>query len=96
MKFVTVRDFRSKSAQIQKDLPKEKEMVLTSNGKPVAIFVSVTEKNLDESIEFIRRARAMAAVTSMQAKAYEIGADRMTLEDINREINSARKDHNRR
>ena len=38
MRFITIRDLRSKSAQIQRELPKEKEMVLTSNGKPIAIL----------------------------------------------------------
>lgn len=38
MRFITIRDLRSNSAKIQRELPKEKEMVLTSNGKPITIF----------------------------------------------------------
>ncbi|NTW89032.1 MAG: type II toxin-antitoxin system Phd/YefM family antitoxin, partial [Desulfobulbaceae bacterium] len=38
MKFLSVRDLRGKSAQIWKDLPEEREMVITSNGRPIAIL----------------------------------------------------------
>jgi len=33
MKFLSVRDLRSQSAKIWKELPAEKEMVITSNGR---------------------------------------------------------------
>ena len=38
MRFLSVRDFRDKSAQIWKDLPDEREMIITSNGRPIAIL----------------------------------------------------------
>ena len=50
MKFVTVRDLRGKSGQVWKDLARERDIVLTSNGKPVAILSAVTERNLEESL----------------------------------------------
>ena len=50
MKFVTVRDLRNKSAQIRQYLSKEKEIVLTSNGKPFAIMTSASEENLEKSL----------------------------------------------
>ena len=34
MKFLSVRDLRSQTAKIWKELPAEKEMVITSNGRP--------------------------------------------------------------
>jgi len=96
MKFITIRDFRSKSARIQKELPKEKEMVLTSNGKPVAILTSVSEKDLEKSLVLIRKAKAIAAVISMQERAREAGTDRMSLDEINEEIASARRERRKR
>ena len=47
MRFVTIRDFRSKSAQIQRELPKEREMVLTSNGKPIAILTATSADRIE-------------------------------------------------
>lgn len=96
MKFITIRDFRSKSAKIQKELPEEREMVLTSNGKPVAILTAVSEGDLEESLALIRKARALAAVISMQESAREVGADRMSLNEINKEIAAARKERRKK
>ncbi len=91
MKFVTIRDFRSKSAKIQKELPKQGEMVLTSNGKPIAILSAVSEDTLEESLVVFRRSRAIAAVTSMQQTAYDTGKEQMGLNEINKEIAGVRK-----
>ena len=91
MRFITIRDLRSKSAQIQRQLPKEKEMVLTSNGKPIAILSAVLGDTLEESLIALRRARAMIAVAHMQGRSAESGADRMSLDEINKEIAAERK-----
>ncbi|BCV22168.1 hypothetical protein hamaS1_22370 [Moorella sp. Hama-1] len=38
MRFVTLRELRLKSGEIWRQLQKEGEMVITSNGKPVAVL----------------------------------------------------------
>jgi antitoxin (DNA-binding transcriptional repressor) of toxin-antitoxin stability system len=43
MKFLSVRDLRSKSADVWKGLAEERELVVTSNGRPIAILSVVTE-----------------------------------------------------
>ena len=47
MRFVSVRELRSKSAELWRDLPSEGQMVVTSNGKPVAILAAVDETNVE-------------------------------------------------
>lgn len=91
MKFLTVRDLRGKSAQIWKLLPEEREMVITSNGRPVAILAAITESNLEESLSAFRQARAVEAVASLQRKSVEQGTDRITMGEINSEIKALRK-----
>ena len=91
MRFITIRDFRSKSARIQKELPLEKEMVLTSNGKPVAIIVSVSEKDLEETLSAIRRVRASLALGLIQSGSLESGKDRIGVTEIDAEIKAVRK-----
>ncbi len=92
VQFITIRDLRSKSAKIQRDLPQEKEMVLTSNGKPIAILSATSAARIEESLAMIRQARAMRAVDSMQRRSVEAGADRVSLEEINKEIAIVRKE----
>ena len=91
MKFLSVRDLRGKSAQVWKDLPREREMVITSNGRPIAILAAVNESNLEEAVSAFRQARAVEAVAALQRRSVEQGEDRLSLEEINAEINAVRR-----
>ena len=91
MKFITVRDFRTRSASIWATLPEEKEMVITNNGKPVALLMPVSDKTLEETLSAVRRAKAVNAVKLLQQQSVQKGTDKMTLEEINAEIELARK-----
>lgn len=90
MKFISVRDLRGKSAEIWRDLPAEREVVVTSNGRPIAILSSVNESNLEESLSAIRQARASEAVMSLQRRSVELGTDNITMEEIDAEIGAVR------
>ncbi len=92
MRFISVRDLRGKSAQVWGQLKDEKELVITSNGKPIAILSAVQEDRLEETLAAIRRARAMAAVDAMQQRALKMGLDTMTLEEINAIIKEVRRE----
>lgn len=91
MKFITIRDFRSRSAMIQRELPYEKEMILTSNGKPVAIISTVSEADLEDTLGAIRRARASLAVTLIQSGSLGKGRNYITPDEIDAEIDKVRK-----
>ncbi len=91
MRFVSVRDLRGKGAEIWRRLANEKEIVVTSNGRPIAVLSAVSEENLEDSLTTIRRARAMTAVSNMQLESIAAGLDKITIEEINEEIRNARK-----
>lgn len=95
MKFLSVRDLRGKSAQVWKALPSEREMVITSNGRPVAILAAITEASLEESLAAFRQARAVEAAASVQRKSVERGTDGITMDEINAEIKVVRKKRER-
>ena len=95
MRFISVRDLRSRSAQIWKALSSERELVITSNGKPIAILSAVSEETLEEALKSIRAARAIAAVEKMQRHSVRNGKDRMTGEEIEAEIAAVRKKRSR-
>jgi antitoxin (DNA-binding transcriptional repressor) of toxin-antitoxin stability system len=69
MKFVTVRDLRGKPGAVWRELAREKELVLTSSGKPIAILSSVGESSLEDSLRLLRRARSVQAVSDLQQRA---------------------------
>ena len=91
MDFVSVRELRTRSAAVWDALSEEKDLVVTSNGKPIAVLSATTASTLEASLAALRQARAQLAVAAMQERARETGADRLTLEDINAEIQAVRR-----
>jgi len=91
MKFISVRDLRSKSAQVWKQLPQEREMIITSNGRPIAIIAAIGDSDLEESLVAFRQARAVEAVASLQRRSVEMGNDEITMDEIDAEIRSVRR-----
>ena len=92
MKFVTVNDFSMASADIWNILPQEQELVITNNGKPVALLTPLSDTNLEETISAIRRAKAINAVKLIQQQSMKNGTDKMTMEEIDYEIKMSREE----
>ena len=91
MRFVSVRELRGRSADVWKTLAAEKELVVTSNGRPIALLSETSEDRLEESLQALRRARAEIAAASMQRASLAAGTDRLTLDEINSEIAAVRE-----
>ena len=90
MKFITVRDIRTSPAKIWKQLPEEQEMVITNNGKPIALLTPLSDESLEQTISAVRQARAIVAVRVMQQTAKAKGLDNMTQVAIEEEIRLSR------
>ncbi|MHB1347874.1 MAG: type II toxin-antitoxin system Phd/YefM family antitoxin [Candidatus Humimicrobiaceae bacterium] len=95
MKFVSVRDFRIRPGDVWKQLKIYKDIVITSNGKPIAIINPVEDENLENSIAALRRARALLALEEIQKKAELKALDKLTEDEIEEEIKSARSERSR-
>ena len=91
MKFLTIRDLRTHTAQLRKDLLTEREVVITAHGRPFAVMTRVEPDKLEEEILAIRRARARAALSRVRAKAKAAGLDRLTMDQIDAIIAEARR-----
>jgi prevent-host-death family protein len=96
MRFIGIRDLRNKLSQIRDELDREKEIIITSNGKPIAILSAVSEDNLEEQLEAFRQARAVAAVNALQRASARSGADKIALNEINEEIQAVRRERAKR
>ena len=95
MRFITVRDLRGHPTEVWRKLDDDRDIVLTSNGKPKAIITAVTEDDLEEKLAVLRQARAMAALRDVRRRAAEAGLHKMTLREINAEVAAARKERRR-
>ena len=91
MRFVSVRDLRSKGRRLWEELGSEEQLVVTSNGRPIALLTGVNEENFENTLRDLRRARALRAVEEMQRASLEVGRDKMTDQQIDAEIQAARK-----
>ena len=91
MRFVSVRELRGQSAAVWKALAKEKDLIVTSNGKPIALLSATSDESLEESLSALRRARAHVTATAMQQASVKAGTDRLSLQDINAEIDATRR-----
>ena len=91
MKFVTVRDLRGRTSELWDELARQQELIVTNNGKPIAILSATDGESLEASLRNLRRCRAVDALSGLQREAERKGLDRLTLDDVNEEIQAVRK-----
>ncbi|MDA3955251.1 type II toxin-antitoxin system Phd/YefM family antitoxin [Oceanispirochaeta sp.] len=91
MKFVTVRDIRTTPAKIWKSLPEEQELILTNNGKPIALITPLGENDLEQTLTAVRTARAQSAIQQMQLSSIRNNLSQLSIEEIEAEISNTRK-----
>lgn len=95
MKFITVRDLRTSPAQIWRDLPEEQEMIITNNGKPIALLTPVNDSDIEDTVSAIRKVRAMNAINKMQFSSMKNDLAKMTKDEIENEIKAVRNKKNK-
>lgn len=94
MRFISVRELNTKPKDIWGQL-QEEEIVITSNGKPVALLSGVTEKNLERTLQAIRRSRALMALDEMQKNSLKWGLNNLSDTEIEEKIKTVRKSRKR-
>lgn len=89
MKFISTRDLRNRPGFVQ-ELASKEDLILTSNGKPVALLLQISEDDFEDTLSAIKQARAMLAVSRMRRHAAKLGLDKMSSEEIDKEIRMVR------
>jgi antitoxin (DNA-binding transcriptional repressor) of toxin-antitoxin stability system len=90
MRFISVREMNTRPKEIWERI-KEEELVITSNGKPIALLSAVSEETLEKTLHMIRRSRALMALEEMQKKSLASGLDKMKDAEIEAAIRAIRK-----
>jgi antitoxin (DNA-binding transcriptional repressor) of toxin-antitoxin stability system len=90
MRFISVREMNTRPKEIWEKI-KEEELVITSNGKPIALLSAVSEETLEKTLRMIHRSRALMALEEMQKKSLASGLDKMADAEIQDEIRAVRK-----
>lgn len=95
MKFVSVRELRLRPGQVWEQLNEDEEVVITANGKPIALVTGIRENDLMEEIDALRRARALLALDKIHRHSVHRGTDRLSDEEIETEIRAVRAERPR-
>ena len=91
MRFVTIKELRSSTAAIRRDLAADEEIVVTANGRPIALLSPVDGDNLEQELQASRRARARAALDRVRAQARAAGTSGMAMREVEEVVAATRK-----
>jgi len=91
MQFITVRDFRNTSGAVWEKLRDEGKLVVTNNGKPTAILLSVCDQDVEKTLQDIRRAKLLRTLSEAREEAAKCGF--LSEDEINDEIQAARTEY---
>jgi hypothetical protein len=92
MQFYTVRDLRTQPRKVWEKLARYGEVVITNNGKPSALMIEVDDENVEEVLASARQSMAMRVVNKLRTDSDLKGTSRITSEEIQAEIEAARRE----
>ena len=92
MKFMTLREFRTQTAAVRRQLEQEEEIILTANGRPLALMTAVDPDHLEEDLLAIRRARARLALDRIHSRVEEAGTADLPMEQIDEAVAQVRQE----
>jgi hypothetical protein len=78
MRFVSSRELRIRPGAVWSLLRREKDLVITANGKPIGVLTAADENGLEDTLATLRRGRAQAAVAGLRRDAVRRGLGRLT------------------
>jgi prevent-host-death family protein len=93
---MSMRELRSSTEKLDRAIRDGGRVVITNNGKPAYVMLGVDEASFERTIIDLDSIRMKIATEEMRAQAKAAGADDMTLEEINREIEASRSDRRAR
>jgi prevent-host-death family protein len=91
MKFVSSRELRINPGAVWKRLREEKDLVVTTNGKPIGVLTAADEDGLEEVLSTLRQARAQAAVAHLRQVAAARGLDALRTDEVESIIRKTRR-----
>jgi antitoxin (DNA-binding transcriptional repressor) of toxin-antitoxin stability system len=71
-------------------------MVVTSNGRPVAVLAAVDENTVERSLAAWRQVRATQAIADIQSESARKGTDALSMDDVDAEISRVRQARRKR
>jgi antitoxin (DNA-binding transcriptional repressor) of toxin-antitoxin stability system len=90
MKFVSTRELRNRPGFVR-ELAQKEDLVLTAEGKPIAILLGIEDEDLEEAALAIRQAKAQRALSRMRRQAAQRRVAQASPRAIEAEIQAVRR-----
>jgi antitoxin (DNA-binding transcriptional repressor) of toxin-antitoxin stability system len=90
MKFVSTRELRNRPGAVR-ELAQKEDLVLTADGKPIAILLGIEHDDLEETTLIIRQTKAQRALSHMRRQAARSGAVNLSPRQLEAEIRTVRR-----
>ena len=91
MNFYGIRELSNNTKNVITSVNQNGSAVITDNGKPAALMISISEENFEATLDAIRQMRARQAVDALRKQARMNFPEGMSMDEIDAEIDAARK-----
>ena len=95
MKFISTRELRNRPGAVR-ELAQKEDLVLTADGKPIAIVMGIENDDVEQAALILRQARAQRVLARMRNQASRSGAAQLSGGAVDAEIRAVRRKRNRR
>ncbi len=90
MQFVPYRMIRNQPSDLRQKLKDEGAFVVTTNNEPFALMVNVEADQVEEALYLAAQIRAQQAVSALRDGARAAGTNKLSIEEIEAEIQNVR------
>ena len=87
---IPYRVIRNAPNKLEEALAREGIVIVSKNGEPFALMLDAESRSLESLLRIASQVRALIAVSEMRSSARERGLDRMSADEIQLEIETAR------
>ena len=91
MNFYGIRDLSNNTKSVMSSVSTNKKDIITDNGKPSAIMLSINESNFETILAFVQKLEMQLAVTELQKQSLANFPDSISDDEIQKEIDATRK-----
>ena len=96
MSTISINDLEKQSAaEWLKSVDKD-DLIVTSQGRPVAVLLPINAQSLDSTLSALRSVRAVQAQAALQKSADANGTSSLSMNDIDAEIIASRQTRHRK
>jgi prevent-host-death family protein len=93
---ISLSDLKKKPAKQWLKAAAQNDLVVTSNGQPVAVLLGIDATSVDSARALLRSVRALQAQSALQKNAASNGTSNLSSAEIGAEISAARRTRRRK